>query len=82
MNTTAILALEVTVATNGWREAVAAPEEVAARAARAALRQQHSSFHRNSKAPAEKVASCWHLLALFLFCPSSLINAWRGPGSS
>ena len=29
-NTAAILALEVTVATGGWREAVVAPEEVAA----------------------------------------------------
>ena len=50
MNTTAILALEVTVATDGWREVVAAPEEVAARAARAAYSAVSLDLGRSSEA--------------------------------
>ena len=50
MNTTAILALEVTVATDGWREVVAAPEEVAARAARAAYTAASLDLGRSSEA--------------------------------
>ena len=49
-NTAAILALEVTVATGGWREAVVAPEEVAARAARAAYTAASPDFGRSSEA--------------------------------
>ena len=49
-NTAAILALEVTVATGGWREAVVAPEEVVARAARAAYTAASRDFGRSSEA--------------------------------
>ena len=49
-NTATILALEVTVATCGWREAVAAPEEVAARAARAAYTAASPDLSRSSEA--------------------------------
>ena len=49
-NTAAILTLEVTVATGGWREAVVAPEEVAARAARAAYTAASPDFGRSSEA--------------------------------
>ena len=49
-NIAAILALEVTVATGGWREAVVAPEEVAARAARAAYTAASPDFGRSSEA--------------------------------
>ncbi len=50
MNTPAILDLEVTVATDAWREAVAAPEEVAARAARAAYSAAKLDLGRSSEA--------------------------------
>jgi len=49
-NTAAMLALEVTVATGGWREAVVAPEKVAARAARAAYTAASPDFGRSSEA--------------------------------
>ena len=51
MNTATILALEVTVATDGWRKAVAAPEDVAARAARAAYSAGSLDLGRPSDAP-------------------------------
>jgi len=50
MNTATILALEVTVATDGWRKAVAAPEDVAARAARAAYSAGSLDLGRPSEA--------------------------------
>ena len=50
VNTGVILALEVTVATDRWREAVAAPEEVAARAARAAFTAALPDLGRSSEA--------------------------------
>ncbi len=50
MNTAAILTLEVTVATDGWHEAVAAPEKVAARAARAAYTAASPDLGRSSEA--------------------------------
>ncbi len=49
-NTAAILALEVTVATDGWREVVATPEEVAARAAHAAYTAASPDLCRSSEA--------------------------------
>ena len=50
MSTAATLALEVTVATEGWREAVAAPEDVVARAAHAAYMAAASDIGRFSEA--------------------------------
>ena len=49
MNTATILALEVTVVTDGRRKAVAAPEDVAARAARAAYSAGSPDFGRPSE---------------------------------
>ena len=50
MNTAAILDLEVNVATDRWRKAVVAPEEIAARAARAAYMAASPELGRSSEA--------------------------------
>ena len=50
MKTAGILALDVTVATDEWRQVVAVPEEVAARAARAAFTNVSPVLGRSSEA--------------------------------
>ena len=50
MNIAAILDLEVTISADGWRKVVAAPEEIATRAARAAYMAASPELGRSSEA--------------------------------